>query len=155
MMTETAKTEFRAWAMKTYMEKSAAHDYILGFQFKGSVYMAEVNAETFTEVITVDRASRGAGLLLRFKPTTAHKVFLLKYAKVLCSADLFTAEVENSKYNAGETFEKMVTEFFGQEWTKDNVPFTKAGDINVNGKEIQIKYERASLANERQLLALR
>ena len=52
MMTETAKTEFRAWAMKTYMEKSAAHDYILGFQFKGSVYMAEVNADTFAEVIT-------------------------------------------------------------------------------------------------------
>jgi len=155
MTTETSRIEFRAWAMPTYKKASAASRYALGFTLNDSVYVAYVGDDELDQVITVDRASRGAGLLLRFKPTRAQKLFLLKFAQVLCSKSLFESEVNASKYNAGEVFEKMVTESFGQTWVKDNIPFTEAGDIEVNGEQIQIKFERASLANERQLMALR
>lgn len=155
MTSETSRIEFRAWALPTYIRRSAASRYALGFTLNGSIYVAYVGDAELEQVISVDRASRGAGLSLRFKPTKAQKFFLLKYADVLCSQDLFNTEVSISKYNAGEVFEKMVTESFGQTWVKDNIPFTQAGDINVNGEEIQIKFERASLATERQLIALR
>ena len=154
-MTDLDRMNFRAWALPAYKRASAASKYALGFTLDGSVYVAYVGDDELDHVITIDRASRGAGLLLRFKPTRAQKMFLLRFAEVLCSADLFRAMVEESKYNAGEVFEKLVTESFGQTWVKDNVPFTEAGDITVNGEEIQIQFERASLANERQLLALR
>ena len=34
-------------------------------------------------------------------------------------------------------------------WTADSIPFYVQGDINVNGEEIQIKFDTAELTNER------
>ena len=52
-------------------------------------------------------------------------------------------------------FEKMVYEFYGQEFRgKDNVPFHKAGDITINGKEIQIKYLHARICYDKTLKKL-
>ena len=59
--------------------------------------------------------------------------------------------VETSKYNRGEIYEKIVTEFFGKEWEKDNVPYTEAGDLEVNGIAYQIKFEKATFVNEKGL----
>ena len=63
-------------------------------------------------------------------------------------------QVENSKYNKGEIFEKFITEYFGQKWEKDNIPFTEAGDIEINGVAYQIKYELASFCSETTLARL-
>jgi hypothetical protein len=65
----------------------------------------------------------------------------------LGSAECLVAD----KYNKGEIFEKLVTEYFGQVWSKDNVPFYIDGDINVNGKKIQIKLDSATLMNTKQI----
>ena len=43
----------------------------------------------------------------------------------------------------------MVTEKFGQVWTKNSIPFTECGDININGIEYQIKYQGATFTNEK------
>ena len=59
--------------------------------------------------------------------------------------------LSNGKYNKGENFEKMVTEYFGQEWHKDTVPFWEAGDITLDGKEVQIKLDSATLMNTKHL----
>ena len=61
--------------------------------------------------------------------------------------------VETTKYNKGEIFEKLITEYFGMKWEKDNVPFTEGGDIEINGKAFQIKYEKATFTNEKFLQA--
>ena len=45
----------------------------------------------------------------------------------------------------------MVTEFYGQTWEKDNVPFTEDGDITVDGIAYQIKFEKATFTNEKTL----
>ena len=101
-------------------------------------------------ILKLDKASRGAGYALRFCPNNAQKAFLLaKGATVLCSKEFFETSVKNSIYNKGEIFEKMVTESFGQEWEKDNIPFTEAGDLEVNGIAYQIKFEKATFTNEK------
>ena len=59
-----------------------------------------------------------------------------------------------SKYNRGEVFEKLITEYFGQTWVKDNIPYTEAVDIEVDGIAYQIKFEKATFTNEKTLARL-
>ena len=137
-----------------YDMKAYTHFYIFGFEYKGLVYMVCTNSSLLPQILTLDKASRGAGYSLRFKPTTQQKLFLLTHAKVLCSKEYFEELVAESKYNRGEVFEKLITEYFGQTWVKDNIPFTDAGDIEVNGVAYQIKYEKATFASEKSLARL-
>lgn len=135
-----------------YNNKSFTHEYIYGFFFQNNVYMVKTNTSVMPYILKLDKASRGAGYALRFCPTVAQKTFLLaKGAQVLCSKEYFNQETKNSKYNKGEIFEKLVTEYFGQEWEKDNIPFTEAGDIEVDGIAYQIKFEKATFTNEKSL----
>jgi hypothetical protein len=61
----------------------------------------------------------------------------------------------SDKYNRGEIFEKLITEYFGQEWKKDTVPFWEQGDIRLNGKEVQIKLDTATLTSTKQIARLK
>lgn len=138
--------------INTYNEKAYTHNYIYGFCFQNLVYMVKADADIMPYILKLDKASRGQGYALRFCPTTAQKVLLLsKGAEVLCSKEFFDTTVQNSKYNKGEVFEKMVTEYYGQEWTKDKVPFTEDGDLTVYGTAYQIKFEKATFTNEKTL----
>lgn len=137
-----------------YNALSFTHNYIFGFEYKGMIYRTTTTSEVLPYVLCLDKASRGAGYSLRFRPTTEQKLMLLMGAEVLCSKDFFKAEVAKSKYNAGEIFEKMVTESLGQEWKKDSVPFTKDGDVTANGTAYQIKFQNATFTNEKQLARL-
>ena len=133
-----------------YNELSYTHNYIYGFYFQNVVYMVEATADLMPYILKLDKASRGAGYALRFCPTKEQKALLLsKGATALCSKNFFETSVRESKYNKGEIFEKMVTESFGQEWGKDNVPFTEDGDVTVNGVAYQIKFEKATFTNEK------
>ena len=140
--------------IKKYNDAAFTHEYIFGFQYKGNVYMATVNASVLPVILTLDKASRGAGYALRFKPNNAQKLVLLPYAELLCSVKFFDEAYVDSKYNRGEIFEKLVTEKFGQVWEKDNVPFTEDGDVTVDGVAYQIKYEKATFCNEKSLQSL-
>lgn len=75
-------------------------------------------------------------------------------AYMVCSSEYFNGLVTETKYNRGEIFEKIITERNGQEWVKDNVPFTKAGDLMVNEISYQIKFEKAAYCNEKLLANL-
>ena len=138
-----------------YNELAFTHNYIYGFYFQNNVYMVETTADIMPYILKLDKASRGAGYALRFCPTKEQKVLLLsKGATLLCSKKFFEESVNNSKYNKGEIFEKMVTEYFGQVWEKDNVPFTEDGDLTANGIAYQIKFEKATFTNEKTLARL-
>ena len=138
--------------VRRYNELSYTHNYIYGFYFQNVVYMVKTTEEIMPYILKLEKASRGAGYALRFKPNKNQKATLLaKGATVLCSKELFDETVKNSKYNKGEIFEKMVTEFYNQNWTKDNIPFTESGDLTINGKAFQIKFEKATFINEKQL----
>lgn len=129
--------------------------YILVYQMKGVIYFTIADRHLVDCVTCVDMASRGAGYALRFKPNGEQKRFLMSHnCQVICSTAYFEELVNNSKYNRGEIAEKLVTEFFGQEWEKDNIPFTEAGDIEVNGIAYQIKFEKATFTNEKSIASL-
>lgn len=139
-----------------YNNTSFTHNYIFGFEYKGNIYSVETTSEMLPFITTVDKASRGAGLALRFKPNTSIKLMLMnKGAKVICSTEYFNAVLASDKYNKGEVFEKLITESKGQEWTKDNVPYTVDGDITVDGVAYQIKFEKATFINEKQMMRAR
>lgn len=138
-----------------YNAVAYTHNYIWGFEYKGIVYMAITDASVMPFVCKLDKASRGAGYALRFCPKTEQKLLLMQSAQVLCSVDYFESVTADCKYNKGEVFEKLVTEFYGQEWTKDNIPFTVDGDLTVNGTAYQIKFEKATFCNEKSLANLK
>lgn len=140
----------KATMRKWYEAFSAADSYIVGFVLDGALYMVEM-ARIAPRYLNVEEASRNQGTNLRLRLKRAQKESLAKKAICLGSADVLTA----GKYNKGENFEKVVTEYFGQEWVKDTVPFYVQGDICLDGKEVQIKLDTATLANEKMLNKLK
>ena len=140
--------------VERYDRKSFTHKYIFGFTFRHNVYAVKADSSVLPSVLCLDKASRGAGYALRFCPTTAIKMALLKGAEVLCSEQFFNEQVASCKYNRGEIFEKLVTESFGQTWKKDNVPFWKDGDVTANGIAYQVKFEKASFITEKTLASI-
>ena len=144
---------------ETYTAKAYTHNYIFTFCFAGNFYaltLKNVSAEMLMTMCKQDKASRGAGFSVRFKPTNREKIALVNMgAKVICSVEFFNSECASNKYNKGENAEKMVTEqMFGQPWVKDSVPFTVAGDIEANGCSYQHKHEGATFCNEKTLASL-
>ena len=137
-----------------YNAKAYTHEYMFGFADKGMIWVCYAQAEDLPYITTLDRTSskRGGGYSLRFKPTRRQKE-MLKRGKtfILCSSDYFESECKSSKYNKGEVFEKLVTEYFGQTWVKDNVPFTMDGDLTVNGIAYQLKFDKATFCTEKSL----
>ena len=141
--------------IKTYNKLAYTHNYIFGFEYKGVVYASYQDSTILASICKLDKASRGAGYSLRFQPTNAQKVALLTESEVVCSKEFFDNMVKDSKYNKGEIFEKLVTEnMFGQEWSKDNVPFTKGGDVETDNMAYQVKYQGATFTNEKTLARL-
>lgn len=147
-----------------YNEVAYTDKYILGWTLKHVIYFTICDRELVDWVTCLDKASRGAGYALRFKPNTDQKYMLMANgAEVLCSEELFNGFLEetyiNEKgkevhYNKGEVFERLITEKAGQKWKKDTVPFTMAGDIEWNGVAYQIKFEKATFTNEKSLMNL-
>lgn len=152
-MTNTTMLSYLA---NEYTNKAFTHNYVMTFSYRGVIYavfMNDVTADKLMTITKLDKASRGAGYALRFRPTNAIKQYLMAMgAQVLCSTDYFNTVVKESKYNKGEIAEKMVTEqLFGQVWEKDSVPFTVAGDIESDGIAWQHKHEGATFCNEKTL----
>ena len=148
-------TALKMEMLGNYHKMAFTDNYILGFSYKGNIYITYRKAEHMANLVKLDVASRGQGYSIRFKPTTSDKIYLLTSSKVICSAKFFNEMVENTKYNRGEILEKLVTEIeAGKVWEKDNIPFTEAGDVEINGIPYQVKFEKATFTNEKALESL-
>ena len=139
--------------IKNYRKYSAADAYILGFIYNHVVYAVEV-AEIMPRFIRVEYESSKKGgcakLQLRL-PKRYQEQLLKKGAIALGSEDIL-----NGEYNKGVEFERIITELNGQVFEgKDSVPFYVKGDLNVNGKEIQVKFNGAQIVVERTLKRLK
>mgnify|MGYP007102053102 CR=1 FL=1 len=135
--------------MNLYNLLSASHIYILGFVVENILYYATMDFETLTKYMRMDRASsrRGGFAKLRVKLTTTQKAELLRIAKVCGTEGDLTAETH---YNKGENFERVITELLTPDkWVKDSIPFNVAGDITLNGENVQIKFDGAEITNEK------
>ena len=138
-----------------YNALAVATAYIVGFVLNGMLYytMSEHIADNF---LKFDRMSskRGGWAKIRVKLSSADRKALVACGKAIMigSADLLDTE---DKYNKGERFERIITETLtGETWVKDSVPFNVAGDITLNGEEVQIKFDGAELTNERTLMRM-
>lgn len=142
--------------VNTYNSKAYTPNYIFGIDYKGNIYKVTVDHEILSLILKLDKASRGKGYSLRFKPNNKIRELLLaKGAQLICSTEYFKKLTSESKYNKGEIFEKLVTEWYGQTWEKDSIPFTEDGDLTVDGIAYQIKFEQATFLTEAQMLRLR
>ena len=138
---------------KQYEKLTAAQGYIIGFEMNGIIYGVEFDKipRRYTKVQKeCSKAGGGYGLYVNIN-TKKTKMQLMKKAFEVGTIE----ELENGIYNKGVMFEKMIYEFYGQEFRgKDNVPFHKAGDITINSKEIQIKYLHARICYDKTLKKL-
>lgn len=129
-----------------YEALSKADAYIIGFCTGGKIYMIETTVIP-TTLLKEEKASRNQGTSLRLRIRSAIKKEMVNNATCLGGMEI----IADSKYNKGEAFERAVSSYYGIEWKKDNVPFYVSGDIEKNGKQIQIKFEGATLCNSKQL----
>ena len=138
-----------------YNALAVATAYIIGFVMNGSLYYT-MSAHIADEFLKLDRMSskRGGWAKIRVKLSSADRKALVETGKaiLLGSVDLLNTA---DKYNKGERFERIITETLtGETWVKDSVPFNVAGDITLDGQEVQVKFDGAELTNERTLMRI-
>lgn len=133
----------RAW----YRRNSAADLYTVGFFYKGNLYSV-TRSELDNAWLKADRASskRGGFLKLRVRLAAAVKKALVESGEAKCWGPAALLDTDD-KWNRGERWERIITEDAGQTWVKDSVPFWVAGDVTINGHEVQIKFDGAELTN--------
>ena len=133
--------------LNAYNATAAATAYIIGFILNNAVYTIYLpNLPEWLVAMDRESTSHGGVKKLRIRMTSIARHRLLNMGASYIGT---TAEVLASRKNKGEAFEKWITEKAGQEWHKDSVPYFKDGDLTVNGIKYQIKFESASLANEK------
>lgn len=139
---------------RDYERFTGAEGYAIGFHIGNDVYVAMLDTipRRYTRIQKECSACGGGyGLYINVKNQKAKAELLKNATKVGTLADL-----ESDKYNKGVMFEKLVYEFNGQAFRgKDSVKFTEGVDININGKEIQVKYEHARICYDRTLKKLK
>lgn len=135
-----------------YNALSAATAYIVGFILNGMIYYT-LSAHIADELLKLDHASskRGGYAKIRVRLSRDAKWELVHSGTAI---KVGAAEMMNYEghYNKGERFERLITELLTNEtWVKDSVPFNVAGDITLNGEQVQIKFDGAELTNEKTL----
>lgn len=138
--------------IRNYRRFSAADSYILGFIYKHDLYMIEV-AEIMPRFMKVERAStkHGGYQKLQLRLNKAHQEQLIRKGAYKVGNESLIM----SGYNKGVEFERLVNELNGLEFRgKDNVPFYVEGDLNINGREVQVKLNGAQIVAENTLTKL-
>lgn len=130
-------------AIKKYRKYSAADMYILGFVYQHKLYSAEVE-EIAPRFMRVERESSKKGgkekLQLRLRNKDM-KYLIRKGAQCLGEENLLQGE-----YNKGVEFERLIYNTNGQEYRgKDSVGFWMSGDIEINGRQAQVKLNGAQI----------
>lgn len=140
MNAQTMKRHYRAHAV--------AHTYIVGFVHEGKVYYVTVGWNQLRKWLTESRtaSARGGVIQIRVYVPAAdqRKLIANGTAQVLCNAEQLAGQ------NAGDMFEKAVVEALtGTVWQKDRHTFYESGDMELNGEQIQIKLNSATLTDEK------
>lgn len=140
---------------KDYEKFTKAESYIIGFELDGVVYGGLLK-EIPRRYLTIQReklrnGKHDFGLYVNARSRKV-KNELLKNSIVLGTSE----DLIDEKYNKGVMLEKLVYEYYGQEFRgKDNVPFYESGDITVNGVEIQVKFGLARVVSNGTLTRLK
>ena len=72
----------------------------------------------------------------------------------ICDLDTLETTAKETHKNRGETFETLATATLGgTQIGKSNAKYNTQGDAEINGKQYQIKYNKATLTNIQVLTA--
>ena len=135
--------------IRQYRRFSGADGYIIGFEYKKNIYIIKV-AEIMPRWTRIAHSSSKTGRKpkLQMAIKKAHKEQLIKKgAVVICTAE----ELKNFEgSNRGWKLESAVMNHFGIENEKgeDNQKFSKCGDMELNGEQLQIKFQNAQIVAE-------
>ena len=139
--------------IKNYRKFSAAQGYILGFEYKHNIYSIMVD-EIPPRYMTVERESskKGGAQKLQLRLKKAYREQLIRKGATYMGGE----EILIGKYNKGVEFERLISEINGQEFRgKENVGFWVEGDIEINGRQIQVKFNGAQIVVEKTLERLK
>ena len=138
--------------IELYRQYSKAESYIIGFIYKHNLYAIEI-AEIMPRHIQVLHTSQRNGKKAKLQLVLNNKLkeqFIRKGA--IC---LGNETILEGRYNKGVEFERLIYNLNNQEFRgKDNVGFWLGGDIELNGKQVQIKLQGAQIALENTLQKL-
>ena len=152
VLSETARAALLRELLGIYESTTAAVKTLLMFQLAGRAYITWLDNIT-EDMVRLDRESsaNGGWTKLKFTLTNRQKVALIEAGaeEVGNIADILA--LQKNKGNAVECW--ATRRYMGIEWSKDNIPYYVQGDIQVNGEEIQVKFENASLTNTKVMAA--
>ncbi len=138
---------------RKYNKHSAADEYWFAFIYDAKVYFIKLKHIPRKYMrLTHAASSRGGYAKIKLYIPTSDREEAVENGKAiyLCDeSDLY----DDLGHNLGENVERIITEKYTNEtWVKDSVPFWLSGDIEFEGKQIQIKFNQAELTNERTLI---
>lgn len=143
-----------------YLTYSATTNFIVGAVIGNSVKFAFVDSSMLENALTTSTGSskERASTTLRLLVSKDLKAYIKDNGTELTTKEYFETIAKevggNGRSNRGLALEKLITEYFGQEWKADSKCFTECGDININGVEYQIKGHKATFTNEEKLREL-
>ena len=135
--------------IRQYRRFSAAEAYIIGFEYKHTVYAVMVD-EIMPRFMRVEHESskKGGAAKLQLRLPNKYKEQLLRKGAVALGGE----EILVGEYNKGVEFERLISEMNGQTFRgKESVGFWVEGDIEINGKQVQVKFNGAQIVVERTL----
>ena len=136
---------------RLYHTNSASARYIVGFIRDGKVYYVTVEWKQLRKWLRDSRTASSKGGVLQIRvyvpAEDQRKAIANGSAKELCSVETLEAQTNG---NEGDRFEKIVAEVLaGMVWKKTRTPFYEAGDITLNGEQVQVKLNGATLTDEK------
>lgn len=139
--------------IKLYRQYSGADSYIIGFVYKHELYMIEVD-EIMPRQMQVLHTSHKNGYQPKLQLVLNNHLkeqFIRKGATHLGSEEM----VMNGEFNKGVEFERLICEINGIEFRgKDSVGFWVGGDVEINGRQVQVKFQGAQIVAEKTLKRL-
>lgn len=136
---------------KCYLEHNASKLFIVGIKRFRNINACIIDGKTLINICLeeniIEYDTRKNSVRFIYQPNK-HKGFeRIMHESIrtfpVCAWSDFQAEqkelFQGQRYNFGDTFERLVTEMYDKVWHKDNAPWYVRGDININGKEMQIK----------------
>ena len=139
------------WMITTYHTNSAADEYWFGFVLHHNLYVVpNIAFDTLRKFFRLECAaqSKGGFRKIRIRANVPDLEALLPAAILLGSEELL-----NCQKNNGDALEMVLAErFTPEQWVKhDSAAFYERGDLVINGKQVQVKFNLAELTNEKVL----
>lgn len=138
----------KAHAIREYRKYSGADAYLMVMIQGHEVYMME-QKEILPRYMILKPASSSHKEKLQINLKAAHRKEMIKNGAIhLMSEAEFKAIQKEIGLNRGWTAEKVVYDYFGIKWDgPDQLRFDKGGDMEVNGKQYQIKFQNAQVVS--------